>query len=313
MYTSIWYFNMNLMKHFLNTSTIHGLSFISNTRRYARLFWIFVVFAGFTGAIILINESFNNWKQSPVSTTIETWPIEKITLPNVTICPPKNSFLNLNYDILQAEKQNLLQKTRHELFDHALEVVQNRFYDEMMTNLSKVDWPDLFYNWYHKNTAIMYPYYSQKDNQLYFQILTTASSGNISTNNFGEKFDAKKVDGNLLIVVSVYVPLAVQNDMNTTLFLKIEKITMKEHSQTDRLVLFSKTIIDADITSYTENITAPFENMYKIYLDRLVKREDIENIKLDKIPGFRLNWHYEPKVEMWPGFSNVIKNTEFVK
>ena len=45
---------MELLKEFLNTSTIHGLSWISNTRRHTRLFWIFVVAAGFSGAIFLI-------------------------------------------------------------------------------------------------------------------------------------------------------------------------------------------------------------------------------------------------------------------
>ena len=55
----------------------------------------------------LIHLAFDNWHQSPISTTIETWPISQITFPNVTICPPKNLFLNLNYNILQAKKKRI--------------------------------------------------------------------------------------------------------------------------------------------------------------------------------------------------------------
>ena len=84
------------IKQFFELSTIHGLQYFSIVRKWSRLFWILVVFGGFTGAGYLINESFNNWKQSPISTTIETVPISQITFPNVTVCPPRNLFLNLN-------------------------------------------------------------------------------------------------------------------------------------------------------------------------------------------------------------------------
>ena len=60
---------------------------------------------GFTGAGYLIAKSFDNWKQSPISTTIETLPISQITFPNVTVCPPKNSVLNLNYDVVESNNK----------------------------------------------------------------------------------------------------------------------------------------------------------------------------------------------------------------
>ena len=82
--------NMDHVKEFLDNSTIHGLSFISSTRRWSRLFWILVVIGGFSGAGYMIYTSFHNWGQSPISTTIETLPISELTLPNVTVCPPKS-------------------------------------------------------------------------------------------------------------------------------------------------------------------------------------------------------------------------------
>ena len=92
---------MEEFKQFLDSSTIHGLSYISSTRRFIRFAWILIVIGGFTVAGYMIYESFQNWNESPVTTTIETLPISGMTLPNVTVCPPKNKafFTNLNYDL----------------------------------------------------------------------------------------------------------------------------------------------------------------------------------------------------------------------
>ena len=96
---------MEHIKTFFDTSTIHGLSWISSTRKWSRLFWILIVIGGFSGAGYLIYLSFDNWHQSPTSTTIETLSISKITFPNVTVCPPKNSVLNLNYDVVESNNK----------------------------------------------------------------------------------------------------------------------------------------------------------------------------------------------------------------
>ena len=37
------------VREFLESSTIHGLSYITGNRRLVRLFWLCVVIAGFTG------------------------------------------------------------------------------------------------------------------------------------------------------------------------------------------------------------------------------------------------------------------------
>ena len=135
---------MEQVKEFLDVSTIHGLSWISGTRNWSRYFWIVIVIGGFSGAGYLISTSFDNWKQSPISTTVETLSISKITFPNVTICPPKNLILNLNYDFQNSENVKLDNGTRKKLFDYALNVIQDELIKELMTNLSKVEDPDRF-------------------------------------------------------------------------------------------------------------------------------------------------------------------------
>lgn len=56
------------MKEFFESSSIHGLYHIASERKFARLFWIFVVLGGFIGAGYLIYESFACDQTIPLST-----------------------------------------------------------------------------------------------------------------------------------------------------------------------------------------------------------------------------------------------------
>ena len=182
----------HIFKQFLETSTIHGLSWISSTKKYARLFWTMVIIGGFTGAFILIQEAFQVWEKSPISTTVETLPISHLTFPNVTVCPPKNSYLNLNYDMMKSENISLDKKTRDDLYKYALDVIQNEFFEELMRNLSKIEEQKRYYNWYYGFSEISYPFFDVSTNQLKYQLKTIALTGNVSTKDFGEFFYPNK-------------------------------------------------------------------------------------------------------------------------
>ena len=80
---------MEQLKEFLESSTVHGLVYISTTRQFSRLFWLAVVVCGFTVAGLMINQSVADWRESPVSTSTETLDIANITFPPVIVCPPK--------------------------------------------------------------------------------------------------------------------------------------------------------------------------------------------------------------------------------
>ena len=73
-----------VFKEFLESSTIHGLNYISKTRKFIQLMWVMVVLTGFTVAGVLIYQSFQAWTESPVKTTIETRQISEINFPKVT-------------------------------------------------------------------------------------------------------------------------------------------------------------------------------------------------------------------------------------
>ena len=95
-------YNMDVLTNFLENSSIHGLAFISRTQAFRRAFWVCVVFTGFTAAAVIISESFRNWNETPIITTLETLSIEDIRFPKVTVCPPPNTYTNLNHDLMRA-------------------------------------------------------------------------------------------------------------------------------------------------------------------------------------------------------------------
>ena len=129
---------MEGLKEFLESSTIHGLVYISTTRRLVRLLWIGVVIGGFIGAGVLIHESFSSWATSPVSTTIEILPISDLDFPNVTVCPARNSFTSLLPVLVMARNVTLNNEQKKELInfvkpafgpDHDPEIVE--FYEKL--------------------------------------------------------------------------------------------------------------------------------------------------------------------------------------
>ena len=173
---------MENIKHFLNTSSINGVNHINDSRKVTRLFWIFVVFAGFIASGILINQSFNAWKQSPISTTTESVPIADIKFPKVTVCPPKNTYTSLNYDLMKIQNLKLDNETRNVLSDFAVELLNDHTFDEMMTKLNKIQDDNRYFIWYYGYSSIATPnVISNWKFDLEYSMATSATTGAIST------------------------------------------------------------------------------------------------------------------------------------
>ena len=177
---------MENIRQFLDSSTIHGLAYIATGRKYVRLLWTLFVIAGFTGAGVLIYQSFQSWNESPVKTTIETHPIEDITFPKVTVCPPKNTFTDLNYDLMVTENMTLSEGIKDELINYSLELLYDHLHENMIKNLSLLEDKERYYNWYHGYNAIQLPSYYAS--QLNYVVRTSAISGNISSQHYGQNF-----------------------------------------------------------------------------------------------------------------------------
>ena len=134
---------MKSVREFLESSTIHGLVYIStNNPLLVRLSWLCVVISGFTGAGVIIQQSFSHWASSPVSTTIETLPITELDFPNVIVCPPRGSYTSLIPDLVMARNITLDPERRRELSDSVPGAVigsddeQVQFYRKMFEDFS---------------------------------------------------------------------------------------------------------------------------------------------------------------------------------
>ena len=232
---------------FLESSTIHGLTYIGTGRKYVRLFWILVVIGGFTGAGVLIYQSFQSWSDSPVKTTIDTHPITDITFPNVTVCPPKNTFTNLNEDLVMLEDMIVDNETREELIHHALDIILNLVHDQNIDNLNKLQESNRYTNWFKGQTEIGLPYHDPHNGFTHI-INTSAHSGSVSTENFGKEFDADLFEDHVFYEVNIYSPPEKFNNAPVTLNLEIEKVSMND-------------------------LVGGYDNLYVRYNDRIITHE----------------------------------------
>ena len=204
---------MEVVRDFFQSSTIHGLFYIAANRRLVRLFWICVVIAGFTGSFILIQRSFASWAESPISTTIETRPIREIDFPNVTVCPPRNSFASLNPDLVRSRNIVFDEEKRKELSDYvpnaaydAAYEAYKREYEEFLPGERK------YISWYTGISMRTVPKFDifflaeSSDRLKKYNFHTTAPNGSLQTPYFGQHFNVSLFDCRTEFDVYLYVP-----------------------------------------------------------------------------------------------------------
>ena len=212
---------MDGFKEFLESSTIHGLVYIASNRRVARLLWICIVITAFTGALVLIQQSFSSWKESPVSTTIETRSISDLAFPGVVVCPARNSFTSLNPALTRAEKNSLDQNTTQRLLDIILEATFDLNVENKYKATTSFFEKDKFFNWYNGQSKLLFP--SRKNStQLNFFPKTYAVSGRISTAYFEEIFYEEDFELELDFSISIYVPKKIRKTRSISLVIDID-------------------------------------------------------------------------------------------
>ena len=130
-------------------------------------------------------KNFQDWAEHPETTTIETLPIEKAPFPRVTVCPPKNTFTNLNYDLLYASNASWSKAKRHSFVDSLFSRVLD-FEFSVALNLYIEEDSNGFRNWYDGLTMNSHPFDSSDGKQ---KVTTYALSGSMSTPLFSERFN----------------------------------------------------------------------------------------------------------------------------
>ena len=286
------------LQQFLESSTIHGLVYISTERKFARVFWVLVVIIGFSYAGYLINQSLESWSKIPFRTTIETKPITEIKFPKVTVCPKRNTYTDLNYDLMMLENMTMTNETKYEFLNIARGVfLDSHFENKVLPNISKLEENNMYYNWYHGYSSVKIPYWSFS-NRLIYLVESSATSGSVQTQFFEDKYDPDKVERKLVYQITIYPPEHALDNPNCTMTLEISKSTMNVSGNSEDKMLFYTNKNGAYELTYLDDgkgvdvydFNAPPDRII-FQLRRDVTQKDIyENINMSDIPGFVIKW-----------------------
>ena len=251
------------------------------------------------------------------------------------MCPPKHTYTDLNFDLLNTENMTIDNKTRSELISYSLALLYDQLHNNMMKNLSILKDEKRYYNWYHGYTRIMLPSYT---NTFRYDVYTSATSGHISTQHFGEKFDTHKVARNIAYKINIKPPPGARNSVtdqqnfftfenldedatcndnneesNFTLHIEIEKISMKDLSGKDILVVGDNYPAPEVMNTFC-NITELGDTFVSTRLERDVTLDDVKKQRLDAMPGFSINWYYLGlEAEPWAEYHDSPESLPFVR
>ena len=287
---------MENIKLYLENSTIHGLSYIPSNRKLIRLFWITVVISGFTGAGVLINQSFNDWSNNPVTTTIETLPIADAAYPIIIVCPPKNTYLDLNYHFLK--NKNITKAVSYDIQYKILESFSQHFqqkdFELLHDEIKKFKEINKYWNWYLGLTKVP----SILSNYEYDMTVveTFAPSGEISSPYFREEFNLDKFLLNKVYSMNLQNPYA--EAANITFEIDHDVVENFECIELNHYCLESK----KDKLRGTITI-GPIQGLDLIF-HRNFQKLSFTDWKKKRFTGLSVKWDYVPNSDN----SSILKN-----
>ena len=223
---------MDIFKEFLESSTVHGLVYLSTSKTLIqRGLWGLIIAIAFSIALKLISNSYIEWNNNPVSTSVSTHPIQDLDFPNVTICPPKGYDTALNYDLVQTGKLVLTENDRKGTIlaaKNAFLIDSHKDFTNLMlavTNPSNID---------AINSGLqMAPSPYSQDG---FEVTSWASSGSLSSPWFGKQLGSEGGPDQLFyktnhsyhyILDLSQIPPEEVAEKNLNLVINIEVITRK--------------------------------------------------------------------------------------
>ena len=265
----------------------------------SRVFWIMIVVTGFSLAGVLIKEAFNMWDEAPISSDIETLPLTKITLPKVTVCPPRNTYTNLNYDLMMTANMTVDNNTRNELIDFALELIQDETFKNFMSNLSLIEEENRFYNWYYAYTDLTFPYWGyprmcnynlnknlpECQNPTLLFNLKTKAFGTLTTKYFEQAIEKNMLQKDFQTIISIRPPRNVVGNNNISLYFEINKDIL---DGLDKFFDDNGNHYDGINTVFL-NFTPP-QQFYEFSYQRILS--NFENLEMTQMTGFRIKWYY---------------------
>ena len=288
---------MEGVRTFLESSTIHGLTYISTTRKYARFFWILVVIAGFIAASQLIYDYFQNFNKSPTSTTIETWSISKVTFPTITVCPARDTQTNLNYDLVNTELYHLSKEERINLVKLFYESFQEIDYKIILEYMREIRLNDSLRNFYEKLTPMRLPSKEELvgNKPMNIEIDTFATSGQIKTPFFGKEiFDPKNFKLYVRFDLNIYIPKSVKKS-NATIDIRIDHDIAVEQEYIR--IQYEEIDIGKNKSFEKKLNVRDCYSSCRIDFTRSMTKEAFKKWKNKRFTGMRVTWKFNGNIE----------------
>ena len=303
---------MELVRTFLESSSIHGLSYIASTRKLSRVFWIVVVTVGFSIAVSLIYASFQSWTENPVMTTMETLPLSQMLLPKVTVCPPKNTFTDLNPELMLIENETLTHENREMLKKYAEDIINEHVF---LDTFNKFKEENRYHNWYHGLTEIKFPKESTLQG-IVSTVYTSATQGIVQTKYFGEVFTPYNIEKKVEYLIKVFPPIDAVFDKNVSFHFKLDKVSVPEDEAgwgfTDR---YETSIgpINKMQSVVVQNLTPPGNKRFVKYTRAVPDKIDLAQSQMPEMPGFKFQWSFTGNVQKNAKYTKKDKTIEFVR
>ena len=272
-----------------------------------------------------------SWNKSPISTLIETKPIEELKFPKVMVCPPQDTYTTLNYDLQKLDGVEMDDAARKELFNLVFMLYHEFHVNDTIESLDFLIEENRFQNWYKGITKVTVPppmNLMKSWNETQFNINTSFSSGSIQTIGFRQPFEATNFVHNLNLSIKIVFEynldaknresISSRRKRETKGFSKegairdkveisknwtekknwteARRMNIKIHQVSlDRSPLFQILLVDE---KEIENETTEIQKDCKVVHGRceleiklLRKNKDLD-FPLNEMPGFKLEWDF---------------------
>ena len=189
-----------------------------------------------------------------------------------------------------AEKITLTEEMRDKLIDHANKVIGEHIFTDALDILQE---EDRYYNWYYGYSMIRRTF--TNDDGLNYIIKTSAISGVVTSQYFGEQYQPNLVTRNTLFNIHVYPPESVRNNTNVTLHFDLERVSMNEYlSEGWDDMWVDGIFLRGGLTSFSFNYTPPSsdDDNILVLLERTINEENLKNIEMKLMPGTKIRWYY---------------------
>ena len=298
---------MTKFKDFLESSTIHGLGYIStSSNKLVKIFWVFVVLGGVSTAVYYIHNAFQSWNESPIATSIETFPIMKASFPRVTVCPPAGSNTAFNIDLVNAGKDTLDKNTRKELVELAEEWMQDKEFKEIFQMEGAFKEKGKYRNWYESFTNVFLPKARSPNKIHQARFIISATSGSMSTPWFGTKFSSDNFQFKLEYKYEFYPSYKITESYpNASFVLKLLIDTKETDGDSEVLELkaprrsiekFQHSGKIEEIRKYEVDSLRGYNSPIKIKFYRASGVEIVEEWSKKRMTGFSVDWYYESEI-----------------